>query len=185
MERDRDGDSGLKTAVAAERRAIGSPRRRRDDPGGPQPVMARWPLEIGHGFELAHPHDPWVAIVHQSIADYAAGQADRASHAWHDEIIWCVSGAGPLSAEWVGPEEIFSYHSALERLSGGTFRQSLVSLEASGGPIVEAHVRTTATRPGRSLDIPTLLVFELAGGRLRRVTEIAGDLAAWDGFWTD
>jgi hypothetical protein len=30
-----------------------------------------------------------------------------------------------------------------------------------------------------------LLVFELAGGRLRRVTEIAGDLAAWDGFWTD
>jgi hypothetical protein len=85
----------------------------------------------------------------------------------------------------VGPEEIFSYHSALERLSGGTFRQSLVSLEASGGPIVEAHVRTTATRPGRSLDIPTLLVFELAGGRLRRVTEIAGDLAAWDGFWTD
>ena len=185
MERDRESRSGLEVAVAAERPAMRSRHRRHDDPGGPQPTNARWPLEIDPGFEGAHPHDPWVALVRESMAEYAAGRAEQASQGWHDDIVWCVSGAGPVSAEWVGCDEIFAYHAALERLSDGTFRQSLVSLEASGGPIVEAHVRTTATRQGRTLDIPTLLVFELAGGRLRRVTEIAGDQSAWDGFWAD
>ena len=53
------------------------------------------------------------------------------------------------------------------------------------GPIVEAHVRTTAMRGERALDIPTLLVFELSSLRIRRVTEIPGDLPTWDAFWDD
>jgi hypothetical protein len=63
--------------------------------------------------------------------------------------------------------------------------QEIVSIEASGGPIVEAHVRTTAIRGARRLDIPTLLVFELGCLRIRRVTEIPGDLASWNAFWDD
>ena len=55
----------------------------------------------------------------------------------------------------------------------------------SNGPIVEAHVRTTATRGDRNLDIPTLIVFELSAMRICQVTEIPGDVAAWEAFLAD
>ena len=43
----------------------------------------------------------------------------------------------------------------------------------------------TATRLDRRLDIPTLIDFELAEGRIRMVTELPGDRVAWDRFWSD
>ena len=58
-----------------------------------------------------------------------------------------------------------------------------MTIEASRGPIVEAHVRTTARRGNRELDMPTLLVFELSCLRILRVTEIPGDIPEWDAFW--
>jgi hypothetical protein len=113
------------------------------------------------------------------VADYRAGRCDAARQAWDERIIWRVDGG----VSFIGPEGVFTYHLQVAALTDDTFRQKLVSLEASGGPIVEAHVRTTAQRQGRTLDIPTLIVFELAAMRIRHVTEIPGDQAAWDAFW--
>lgn len=159
-------------------------RRRRDDPGGPVPTIARWPLEVGAEFELARPRDPWVQLVRDSIALYRTGQADRASLTWSDEIRWMVDAGGPMAGVWEGPDAVFAYHRGLERASRGTFRQHLLALEASGGPVVQAHLRTTAVRGAERLDQPTLIVFELSGGRLGRVIEIPGDPDAWERFWS-
>jgi hypothetical protein len=147
------------------------------------PTIARWPLVVADRFEQTGRVDSWVAIVRESIADYRAGRADRASRHWDDEIAWRVAGRLPEPGEWVGPEQVFDYHRLMEELTGGSFRQQLVSLEASGGPIVAAHLRTTASRAGRRLGIPSLAVFELSGCRIRAVTEIPGDREAWRSFW--
>jgi len=149
------------------------------------PTIARWPLEVEHGFETRHSGDSAIAIVRRSLADYRSGRADQASRAWHDEITWSVRGRPPVGGEWVAPEGVFAYHALLERLSGGTFRQRLVALEGSRGSIVDAYLRTTATRGDRSLDIPTLAVFELSRARIQRVTEVPGDCEAWEAFWAD
>jgi ketosteroid isomerase-like protein len=148
------------------------------------PTVARWPLEVGDEFGMARPRDPWVSLVRDSIDLYRTGEADRASRTWAEDIRWTVDADGPIAGVWEGADAIFGYHRHLERTSQGTYRQRLLALEASGGPIVEAHLRTTASRPGSRLDQPTLVVFELSGGQLKRVIEIPGDRDAWRTFWS-
>jgi ketosteroid isomerase-like protein len=159
-------------------------RRRRDDPAGEAPVLARWPLDVDDDFHRLNPRDPYVAIVREAIASYRRGECELARRSWAEDITWTIEADGPLAGRWVGPDAIFDLHRTLEEQSNGTFRQGLVGLLASGGPIVEAHVRTTATRNGHQLDQPSLLVFEVGAGRLRRVIEIPGDRAAWGAFWS-
>jgi ketosteroid isomerase-like protein len=126
-----------------------------------------------------------MTVVRQSLMHYRSGRADAASRAWDDDIAWTIRGTATFPAEWNGHEAVFAYHARLAELSDGTFRQQLVALEGSRASTVAAYLRTTARRAGRSLDIPTLAVFELAAGRIRRVTELPGDLAAWESFWAD
>jgi ketosteroid isomerase-like protein len=162
-----------------------SPRHGRSGRARLSPTVARWPLDLVPGVETLGGGDPSMAIVRRCLVDYRSGRADQASRAWHDDVTWSVPGPSPIGGEWIGPDRIFGYHALLERLSEGTFRQTLVALEGSRGSIVDAYLRTTATRKGRRLEIPTLAVFELVGGRVRRVTEMPGDHEAWNAFWAD
>jgi len=145
--------------------------------------VARWPLEVDLAVEKGHSSDASTAVVRQSLIDYRAGRADRASGAWDDQITWHVRGGPPVGGTWVGADGVFAYHALVQRLSEGTFQQHLVALEGCRGSTVSAYLRTTAERGGRRLDIPTLAVFELCGGRIRRVTELPGDSDAWEAFW--
>jgi ketosteroid isomerase-like protein len=164
----------------------GSEGGRRSDPGrGLMATVARWPLEVERDFDSAWNGDASIAVVRRTLADYRSGRADQASRVWQDDIVWTVRGVPPAGGRWTGAEGVFAYHRLLERLSGGTYRQHLLALEGSRGPIVNAYLRTTARRRDRQLSIPTLAVFELVGGRVSRVTELPGDLEAWQAFWAD
>ncbi|HET9614990.1 MAG TPA: hypothetical protein VFP22_09270 [Candidatus Limnocylindrales bacterium] len=128
--------------------------------------------------------DPWVSVVVRAIADYGAGQLDDLARSWDEGVVWHVVGGWP-GADADGLGAVDAYHRAARQECRGTFRQDVVSLDASGGPIVTAHVQTHARRLGRRLDGPSLLTFELVAMRIRRVTEIPGDRAEWDAFWSD
>jgi hypothetical protein len=147
------------------------------------PMLATWPLEVDAGFADMPTRDPWVTIVRDSIADYRSGRADRARQRWHDDIKWRLAGDGGLVGEWTGAEQIFGLHRLLRRETDNTFRQRLIALEGGRGPFVDAHLRTYARRGDKSLDMTTLVVFELNGGQIRCVTEMPGDRAAWRDFW--
>ena len=147
------------------------------------PTVSRWPLELDPDVENGRSSDAAAAIVSQSLLDYRSGRADQASRAWHDDITWSVRGAPPVGGQWTGADGIFAYHALVQRLSENTFRQRLVALEGCRGSTVSAYLRTSAERRGRRLDIPTLAVFELCSGRIRRVTELPGDHDAWEAFW--
>lgn len=164
--------------------AIGH-RRRHDDPGGPVPTIAHWPIDVGDALDGRFGANPWVALARDIIRDYRTGRAERASRLWSDAIVWTVDAGGPFGGTRVGAEAVFDYHRRLELESRGTFRQRLLALESSGGPIVHAHLRTTATRGPDRLELPTLIVFEFAGGALAKVTEIPGDRSAWSTFWSE
>jgi hypothetical protein len=140
------------------------------------------PFSIDHSIASRARTDPWVAIVAGSLADYAAGHTTQAFGSWASDITWTVR-CGGTSTVSVGPDAVLAYHASLSARTAGTFRQELLALEGSGGPVVAAHARTTAHVADRTLDIPSLLVLELARGRIRRVTEIHGDPVAWEQFW--
>ena len=176
------GGSASPTVRMAVRRGARAPRASRERL---VPTVARWPLDLDTAIGASPHSDAAVAIVRDSLTEYRAGRADRASRSWDDDITWLVRGRPPVGGEHVGPEAVFAYHALLARLSAGTFRQHLIALEGSRSATVNAYLRTSATRNGRRLEIPTLAVFELAGGRIRRVTELPGDRDAWEAFWAD
>lgn len=143
-------------------------------------TIARWPLDVDAGFERMPYRDPWVSLVRDSMVAYREGRDDVAEWGWTPEIVWRVDGTDD---QLEGPDAIFGYHRRLARLSGDTFRQRVIALQATQGPIVEAFLRSTGRRAHRELDIPTLVVFELSGSRIHAVTEMPGDPAEWRDFW--
>jgi hypothetical protein len=152
----------------------------------PDPIAA-WPLDIPPPLREVRCLDPWCQVVHRSIVGEHEGDHDEAGRAWDDAVLWLVAGHDPSGRHEGarGARSVVDYHRTLLARTEASFRQELVSVEGGRGPIVEAHLRTMASRGDRTLDIPTLLVFELASLRIRRVTEIPGDVAAWDAFWQD
>jgi hypothetical protein len=134
------------------------------------------------GPDLRLPSDLGLAIVRTSLEAYWRGERSVASAYWDPAIVWSVRGEGPVSGDHLGPAGVFGYRARLGRLSGQTWIQRLIALDG-GGTLVSAHVRTMAERRGRTLDIPTLLLFELSMVGVRRVTELPGDQDAWDRFW--
>lgn len=146
------------------------------------PTVAVWPLDVPGTVPPAG-RDAWASVVRQSMEHYRLGRADAAAECWTDDITWRLNGAGPLSGEHHGAEAVYRYHGRLQELTNGSFRQTLLAVEASNGPIVTAYLRTRARRGRRTLDIPTLVVFELLHLRIRRVTELPGDRGAWERFW--
>ena len=145
-------------------------------------TIARWPLDVEPGFEGMPYRDPWACLVRDAMVAYREGRTDVAEWAWAPGIVWRLRTNG-TDEELIGPDAIFAYHRRLARLTGDTFRQRVVALQAEQGPIVEAFLRSTARRGPRELDIPTLVVFEVARSRIQAVTEMPGDLTAWKDFW--
>ena len=147
-------------------------------------TIARWPLAVEPGFDAMPYRDPWVSLVRDSMVAYREGRTDVAEWGWTAGIVWRIHANG-TGEELVGADAIFGYHRRLALLTGDTFRQRVVALQADQGPIVQAFLRSTGRRGHRELDIPTLVVFELAGSRIQAVTEMPGDLRAWNRFWSE
>ena len=131
---------------------------------------------------IVHRH-PELTIVRASLEAYWRGERAVAAAHWDPEIVWRVAGNGPLSGEHVGAGGIFAYRARLARASGHSWVQRLIALDG-GRTLVSAHVRTSAERKGRHLDIPSLLLCEVGALGIRRVTEMPGDQEAWDRFWS-
>ena len=155
--------------------------------GGTRPLVAtvaRWPLDVDEHFAATFLRDPWESMVRDSIVAYREGRADVASWSWSPEIVWRLACNG-RSEEHHGGDRIFAYHQRLVRASGGTFRQRLVALQGSQGPIVHANVHSTASRGPRRLEMSGMIVFEIGGSHIRTVTELPGDPEGWSRFWAD
>jgi ketosteroid isomerase-like protein len=162
-----------------------APSRVRTSPRGQGvAAIAMWPLDATDGYpSSARDVDPWARLVREAIELYRTGRADAARQMWTDDIVWRVIGDGPPSGEHRGADAIFAHHRRLARLTDETFRQQLIAVEGSGGPVVTAYVRTRAQRGTRSLDIPSLVSFEVSRMHIQRVVELPGDLEAWNRFW--
>jgi hypothetical protein len=158
--------------------------RRHDDPPEYRATIARWPLDVDPDFARMAFQDPWASVVRDSMVAYREGRTDVAGWSWTPDIVWRIKTNG-FAEELRGAEEIFDYHRRLALETGDTFRQRVVALQAGQGPIVEAFLRSTGRRGSREVDIPTLVVFELSGSRIHAVTEMPGDPAAWNDFWSE
>ena len=166
------------------------PRRRsaavRTSPSGHGiATVARWPLDVSDGYPSpAREADPWARLVREAMELYRRGRIDDARRLLAADVAWRIWGTGP-DGELEGADAVFAYHTQLGRKTDGTFRQQLLAVEGSRGPVVTAYLRTRATRADRVLDVPSLVTFEVSRMQIRRVTEVPGDIAEWNAFWSD
>jgi uncharacterized protein len=175
---------GHETRETREPRSRAPSRVRTSLRGQSVGTIAIWPLDATDGYPSSvREVDPWARLVREVIELYRTGRADAARQMWTDDIVWRVIGDGPPSGEHRGAEAIFAHHGRLARLTDGTFRQQLIAVEGSGGPVVTAYVRTRAQRGTRSLDIPSIVSFEVSRMHIQRVVELPGDQGAWNRFW--
>src|SRR5205085_1191153 len=113
-----------------------------------RPTSFASPFHWSPSLERLRPRDPWVSVVRRAIADYRDGGVEELGRSWDESVTWRVMADWP-DGEVAGTRALFEYHQALREATAGTFQQEIVSLDASGGPIVVGHVRTTAVRNGR------------------------------------
>jgi uncharacterized protein len=184
IRRGRNAPAAATAEPARETRSRTTSRVRTSSRGRGVGTIAMWPLDATDGYPSpAREVDPWARLVREAIELYRTGRADAARQMWTDDIVWRVVGDQAPSGEHRGAEAIFAHHRRLVRLTDGTFRQQLIAVEGSGGPVVTAYVRTRAQRGTTSLDIPSLVSFEVSRMHIQRVVELPGDQEAWNRFW--
>lgn len=99
-----------------------------------------------------------------------------------EDAVWRFPGRSLLSGEHRGHAAIFAFLARVGQLTDGTFSLELEDVVANDERAV-ALFRGRGQRGGRTLDNPTCLVIELAGGRATRISEFVWDLPSVDAFW--
>lgn len=94
-----------------------------------------------------------------------------------------VPGNNLTSGEHKGQDAVFAMYGQLFELSDGTVQVDVQDVTAQGDDKVVANHRSQATRNGTSLDVIQTLEFTIADGKITRIDETSGDLAAEDAFW--
>ena len=102
--------------------------------------------------------------------------------AFAEDAIWRVPGSGVMSGTYRGRSEIFRFLGRLPKLTGGTYRSTVVDVLASETRAAGLY-RAQGEREGRTIDIEQLLLFTIAGGVVTEVLALPSDPAAFEAFW--
>ncbi|MFN0155805.1 MAG: nuclear transport factor 2 family protein [Gaiella sp.] len=121
-------------------------------------------------------------VVRRIFDAFAARDALSLRDVFADDAVWTVPGDGVMAGTFSGPHEILRFLGRLPRETDGTYRSELIDVLASEGRAA-AFYRARGERSGRTLDIEQLLLFEISGGLVTRVTALPCDPVAFESFW--
>jgi uncharacterized protein len=99
-----------------------------------------------------------------------------------DDAVWRVPGAGPVSGEYRGRDEILRFLRQTVVLTDGTYRTELRYVLADDERAVAVY-RARGERETRSIDIDQALFCEIRAGQLVDVTAVPFDFPAFEAFW--
>jgi uncharacterized protein len=99
-----------------------------------------------------------------------------------DDAVWRVPGAGPMSGEYRGRDEILRFLRQTVVLTGGTYRTTLSYVVADDDRAVAVY-RASGTRDTRSIDIDQALFCKIRDAQLLDVTAVPFDFPAFEAFW--
>jgi ketosteroid isomerase-like protein len=95
---------------------------------------------------------------------------------------WSSEPTGILAGNYEGRDAIFAMFAQIGEETAGTFR-SIPSTMAASGDKVFVQCDVTGDRKGRKLKAGEVLIFTLAGGRVREVQLYQAEHAQTSAFW--
>ena len=126
-----------------------------------------------------HPNE---ALIRAGYDAFVEGDLDAVASFLDPDVVWHVSGTGPLAGVYNGHAELLEFFARVSALTEGT-----ISLEASDILVSDDHVivltRMRATRVGKTLDDRGVAMFTIAGGKATEVHMFAENQAALDAFF--
>jgi len=129
---------------------------------------------------MAHPNE---TMIRGAFDAFMRGDVETARSAFDTEVVWHVSGRGPLSGDCRGFDAIARWGAQLYEKSDGTFREELHDVVANDSTAVQ-WVTYRATRNGKSIEDESVNVFRIRGGRIVECWVYFGKPYEFDNFWT-
>jgi ketosteroid isomerase-like protein len=122
-------------------------------------------------------------IIRRGYAAFSAGDMETLrNEVFTPNAVWVVSGHGYYSGSKDGIDAILQFFGDIFERSGGTLQVILEDVAAGGDHCYSLH-NNIAMRGGRSLDLRSVLVFDMADGRVTRVDQYYWDTTENDEFW--
>lgn len=115
----------------------------------------------------------WVAV--------SAGDADRLSEIWSEDVVWHVSGRGPRSGTYKSLPAVFDYLASI----GEDAERFDLTLEdvLVGDEYASVLFRASGKRGDRQLDTGYILLCRIEADRIVELWSVPRDQHAVDEFW--
>jgi ketosteroid isomerase-like protein len=134
----------------------------------------------GEGSLMAdHPN---IALIRDGFDAFNRADLDHLSKLLANDCVQHMAGSNRFTGDHKGRDTILAMYGELGAETDGTFRATLERLYANDHRVV-ATFRSTATRKGKKLDQQSTLVFEITGGKVTDMDELAIDGKVDDAFW--
>jgi len=129
---------------------------------------------------MPHPNE---VLIRKGFEAFMRGDPEPMRAASDPEMVWHVSGRGPLSGDLKGFDAVLAWGMQLVERSGGTWKEELLEVAANDD---SAFMRTTycATRGGRAIEDQSVNVFRVRGGKFVECWVYFGKQDEFDTFWT-
>jgi uncharacterized protein len=125
---------------------------------------------------------PNVALVRSGFDAFNRGDLDHLAKILAKDCVHHMAGSTRFTGDHKGLDNVLAMYAELAAETDGTFRAPLERVYANDHRAV-ATFRSTATRKGKKLDQQTTLVFEITGGKITDMDELAIDAEVDDKFW--
>ena len=133
--------------------------------------------------EAAVSEHPNVELTRRGYEAFAKGDLAALSELIADEVTWHVTGAGPLSGDYHGRDEVFGFFGRLAEETGGTFRLDVHDVLANDEHAV-ALCTLSASRGGKSIEVPVANVSHVRDGKVTEFWDSTTDPQASIDFWS-
>lgn len=120
--------------------------------------------------------------VQKGFGAFAASDMATLSELFDTNAVWRSEPTGILAGTYEGRDAIFAMFAQVGQETAGTFR-SIPSTMAASGDKVFVLCNVSGDRKGRKLQSDEVLVFTLAGGRVREVRLYQAEPAQGAAFW--
>lgn len=114
---------------------------------------------------------------------FAAGDMAALGELFDANATWHSARAGILSGDYRGRDAIFAMFAQLHKETAGTFRSTPGAMAASSDKVF-VQTEVSGERNGRKLKDAEVVVFTLAGGRVREVHLYNENYPAALEFWS-
>jgi uncharacterized protein len=128
-------------------------------------------------------HQSNIDTIRRGYAAFSAGDMETLrNEVFTADAVWVVPGNGYYSGAKEGVDAILQFFADIFERSGGTIQVILEDVAAGEKQCYSLH-NNLAMRGGRSLDLRSVLVFDMVDGRIARVDQYYWDTAENDEFW--